>query len=304
MQKNQLINECKETKKELEVEYVTIDFETANGNLTSACSVGLVGCKNGKILFEKYYLINPQEEFLPQNVAIHGITKDMVIHERTFDQIYDEIYELINGNVLFAHAATFDISVLKSLIKKYNLKTPNIKIGCTLKVSQIAFKDTLTSFKLGNISSYLGVEHNKHNAISDASICFYLLERVKRMYQVYDVYDLFEELGLCFGTYNDNEFKGCYSRFSKKVLSEVKSDKLKGVIYAFTGKPKKTTKTEFKKMMAKNGAIFSRDITRVINTFIIFENPVKSHIHAVNHLQELKKIKVYTEEEVMDLLHD
>lgn len=287
-----------------DLEYVTIDFETANGNMTSACSVGLVGAKNGKIVFEKYYLINPQEDFLPQNIQIHSITPEMVKYEPTFDQIYDEIFSLIDGQTIFAHAAIFDISVLKALIKKYNLTPPNIKIGCTLKVSQIAFKDVLTSFKLGNISDYLEVEHNKHNAISDASICFYLLERAKRMYQVYDVYDLFEELGLCFGVYNNNEYRNCYSRLSKKQPKEVKSDKLKGVIYAFTGKPKKKTKTEFKKIMASHGAIFSREITRIINTFIIFENPVNSHLNALKRIEENKRIKVYNEDEIMEILHD
>ena len=31
------------------MDYYTIDFETANSSLTSACSIGLVGVKNGVI---------------------------------------------------------------------------------------------------------------------------------------------------------------------------------------------------------------------------------------------------------------
>ena len=37
------------------VEYVAIDFETANANLTSACSIGIVGAANGETVFEKHF---------------------------------------------------------------------------------------------------------------------------------------------------------------------------------------------------------------------------------------------------------
>ena len=67
-------------------EYITIDFETANSSLTSACSVGLVGAKNGKKVFEKYYLINPEEDFLSYNTLIHGITYEDVKNEKTFPE--------------------------------------------------------------------------------------------------------------------------------------------------------------------------------------------------------------------------
>lgn len=283
------------------VEYVTIDFETANANLTSACSVGLVGARKGQIVFEKYYLINPNEPFNSQNIAIHGITPEIVAKEKTFPEIWDEIYELIDGNIVFAHAASFDMSVLKSLIEKYNLKYPNIKIGCTLRVSRIAFKEILTSFKLSNISKYLEIEHNHHNAISDASICYYLLERCKRMYQTYDVNDLFEELGLCFGVLNQKTYRNCYVKLKE---TEPVSHQLEGKIFSFTGKPSKTTKNDIKKIITSKGGLYSKEITRVINSFIIFPNPSKKHLEALKNIQEKKHIDVYTEEEFFKIIND
>ena len=287
------------------MEYVAIDFETANGNLTSACSIGIVGADKGKIVYEKYYLINPQEPFLEQNTLIHGLTSDDVKDAKTFKELWDEIFPLLDGNIVFAHAAAFDISVLKSLIDKYDLKYPNIKIGCTLKVARIAFKDELQSFKLSVISDHLQVEHNHHNAISDASICFYMLERVKRMYQVYDVVDLFEEIGLCFGISNKDFYRGCYTRLAQKKNKEIKAitNKLDGMIIAFTGKPEKMTKTEFKKLILSNGGLYSREINRVINTFVVFDNPSQAHIAAVNRLQTQKEIRILTEEEIIKIIN-
>ena len=283
-------------------EYVTIDFETANGNLTSACSVGIVCAKNGKIVNEKYYLINPMEEFYSGNILIHGITKDMVKDAKVFSDLWDEIYEIINNEIVFAHAASFDISVLRALINKYNLKIPNIKIGCTLKSSRIVFKDVLQSFKLSALSHHLEVDHNHHNAISDAEICYHILERSKRMYQVYDVYDLFESIGLCFGHLNHESYRGCYSRIDKKKVKKI-SNELEGLVIAFTGKPNFMTKTEFKKKILELGGLYSKEVSKVINTFIVFSNPTKAHLNALERVREYKKVTIYTEEEIKKLIN-
>lgn len=284
------------------VEYVAIDFETANANLTSACSIGIVGALKGKTVFEKHFLINPNEEFLSYNILIHGITPEMVVNQPTFDILWPEIKELIDGAIVFAHCAPFDLAVLKSLIEKYDLDYPNIKIGCTLKVSKIAFKGILNNCKLNTISNYLEVEHNHHNAISDAKVCFYLLERVKRMYQVYDVIDLFEVLGLGFGVMNSKIMRGCFNKFTQIATSQTKSNRLEGQIIAITGKPKTMTKTEAKKLIEIHQGIYTKDINKAITMFVVFTNPVKTHINALKKVQEFKEVKVIDETEFREIV--
>ena len=282
---------------ERKLEYVAIDFETANANLTSACSIGIVGAFKGKTVFEKHYLINPNEEFLSYNVQIHGITHDMVVNEPTFDKLWDEIKELIDGAIVFAHCAPFDLAVLKSLLDKYDLEYPNIKVGCTLKVSKIAFKGILENCKLNTISNYLEVDHNHHNAISDALVCFHLLERVKRMYQVYDVVDLFEVIGLGFGSLKDKILRSCFNKFTQISTSQTKSNRLEGKIIAFSGKPKTMTKTEAKKLVEVHGGIYTKDINKAITTFVVFLNPVKTQLNALNRVLEFKEVEVLNEEQ-------
>lgn len=279
------------------LEYVAIDFETANANLTSACSIGIVGASNGKTVFEKHYLINPNEDFLSYNVLIHGITHDMVVNEPTFDVLWDEIKGLIDNTIVFAHCAPFDLAVLKSLLDKYDLEYPNIKIGCTLKVSKIAFKGILENCKLNTISNYLEVEHNHHNAISDAKVCFYLLERVKRMYQVYDVVDLFEVLGLGFGVMKPKFVRGCFNKFTQISSTQTKSNRLEGQIIAITGKPKTMTKTEVRKLIEIHSGIYTKDINKAITMFVVFTNPVKTQLNALKKVLEFKEVKVIDEQE-------
>lgn len=283
------------------IDYVAIDFETANSNLTSACSIGIVGANNGNIVFEKYYLINPNEEFLPYNVAIHGITEEMVANAPTFDLIWDEIKSLIDNTIVFAHSAPFDLAVLKSLLDKYNLEYPNIKIGCTLKVSKIAFKGILNNCKLNTISNYLEIKHQHHNAISDALVCYYLLERVKRMYQVYDVNELFEALGLGFGYMKQSILRGCYNKFTQISSSQLQSNSLDGKIFAFSGKPKTMTKTEAQKLVLVHGGLYTKDIIKAVTTFVVFTNPKKTHLNALERVKEYKNVEVLNEEEFRKL---
>ena len=282
-------------------EYIAIDFETANSNLTSACAIGIVCARNNKIVYNNYYLINPNEEFSDFNIAIHHITPDMVKDAYTFLEVWGEIKEVLDGETIVCHNAMFDIAVLKACLEKYNLEFPNIRIGCTLKVSRIAFKDILPNCKLNTISGYLEIAHNHHNASSDALVCFYLLERVKRMYQAIDIIELFEIMNLGFGTLNSKIYKGCYNKFKEvKTISEI----FKNEVFASSGKPKMMTKTEVVKKIVENGGFYSKDINKGITTFIVFTNPVKGKLLELDRVKKSRDIKVINEIEFLELLKD
>ena len=280
-------------------EYIAIDFETANSNLSSACAIGLVGARNGKVVYSDYYLINPNEIFTDYNIAIHHITPEMVKDAMTFPEVWEIIKDKLEGEIVFCHNAMFDIAVLKTCIEKYNLDYPHINIGCTLRVSRIAFKDILPNCKLNTISNYLMVEHNHHNASSDAMVCYYLLERVKRMYQAIDVIELFEMLNLGFGVLNDKIYKGCYSKLKEKKHT---NDILKDEVFSFVGKPKYLTKTEVIKKIEDNSGLYSKEITKGITAIIIFPNAPKNKMAEFDRIKDKINIKVYNEEDFLNLL--
>lgn len=286
----------------MKVEYVCIDFETANQYPTSACSLGLVGVNKDQVVFTKYYLINPEEGFLPQNILIHHITPDMVANEPKFYELWDEIKELIDDSVVVAHNAIFDVKVLKSLIDKYHLSYPRFRIADTLPLSRIAFPD-LVNHKLNTISNHLEVEHNHHNAISDSYICYEIIKRCERMYQVYDIFDLYETVNLSLGFLDIKTLRSCQKKV-KTTVKKVKNNFLDGYIFAFTGKPKTFTKTEFKKIVNDNGGLVSNSISLVINTFVIFDNPKKEHLYEVEKLQLKKPIKILKETDFIKLIND
>lgn len=56
------------------MDYIAIDFETANEKRSSPCSIGIVVVKNSEVVEKIHYLIKPKEmRFMPINIGIHGI---------------------------------------------------------------------------------------------------------------------------------------------------------------------------------------------------------------------------------------
>ena len=57
--------------------FVAIDFETANGNRSSVCSVGIVVVRDGEIVDKYYSLIQPTPNFYTRfTTAVHGLTME------------------------------------------------------------------------------------------------------------------------------------------------------------------------------------------------------------------------------------
>ncbi|WP_311408713.1 exonuclease domain-containing protein, partial [Liquorilactobacillus uvarum] len=99
------------------MDFVALDFETANFKRNSACSIALTVVRNDHIVDEFYSLINPQVPFNQRNIQIHGIRPEDVSNAPTFLELWPHLSPLFAPNKLIvAHNATFDCSVLKNTL--------------------------------------------------------------------------------------------------------------------------------------------------------------------------------------------
>ena len=75
--------------------FVAIDFETANEQRCSACSVGLVKYDEAGQISDRFHsLIRPHPDvdyFSPVNTWVHGLTEDDVADAPQWSEILDEI---------------------------------------------------------------------------------------------------------------------------------------------------------------------------------------------------------------------
>jgi DNA polymerase-3 subunit epsilon len=144
--------------------FVAIDVETAHGKRWSICQIGLAIVENGEITETVSKLVRPPEnEYATVNMNIHGITPDMTENAPVFSEVWDEIQPLIQGKLLVAHNASFDMNCLEQSFDFYNLPLPAMECDCTY---------TRTGYKLNEICEAYEIELNKHHdAACDAEAC-------------------------------------------------------------------------------------------------------------------------------------
>lgn len=151
--------------------FVALDFETANETRNSPCSIGLVRVENGEVTARYYSLIRPEPmRFSPWNIKIHGITPRQVMEAPTFDQVWPVVRSFIGSSTVAAHNASFDMSVLRHTLDQYGLPYPEIPYFCTVVAAKKTFPE-LMNHKLNTVSAHIGFKFSHHNALEDAEAC-------------------------------------------------------------------------------------------------------------------------------------
>jgi len=149
--------------------FVAIDFETANHQRNSACSIGLVKVIGGRIVDSAVHLIKPPtKEFVFS--YIHGLTWDSVAKASDFGNLWPAIAQFIDGaEFLAAHNASFDKGVLGACCTTYGIPLPALPFRCTVQIARNTWNIHPT--KLPDVCQKLGISLNHHEALSDAMAC-------------------------------------------------------------------------------------------------------------------------------------
>lgn len=204
------------------LDFIAIDFETANEQRASACAVALIFFKKGKVFEEYTWLIRPAKEmnyFSPFNVQIHGINKKDVQNEPEFNEIWPEIFRLINNRTVVAHNASFDISVMRQLIDRYGLDHPNINIICTCSVAKKTWQNQI-NYRLNTIGDSLGIVFKHHDAHDDAKTCGKILVEACSFHNSETFEDLAANIGMRIGNLNAHSYSGCSVAKQKKKVNK------------------------------------------------------------------------------------
>ena len=149
------------------MEFLVIDFETANNDNSSICQIGLVKYDNGEYTTLIDTLINPETEFSDINVAKHNITEEDVQDAPLFYETYSQL-EVMDNCFVFNHNGS-DKSKFEAACEKYNLTNLDITwINSATVVRRTWDEFSKSGYGVGNMCNYLGIELTAHNAASDA----------------------------------------------------------------------------------------------------------------------------------------
>ena len=102
--------------------FIALDFETANSSRLSVCSIGLVKVENGKIIDEYYSLLKPTPFIFDyRNIQIHGLTETDCVIAPSFLDIWPTVSSWFLNQNIVGHWVSFERSVLDKLSIDYNI---------------------------------------------------------------------------------------------------------------------------------------------------------------------------------------
>lgn len=159
-------------------DFAAIDFETANCERSSVCSVGIVVVRDGEIADTFYSLINPEPNYYNYwCTQVHGLTRDDTDNAPIFPEVWKQVEPLIEGLPLVAHNKAFDESCLKAAFRTYQMDYPDYDFRCTLIASRRLWPDI--SHNLDVIAARCGYDlTNHHNALADAEACAWIAREI------------------------------------------------------------------------------------------------------------------------------
>lgn len=153
-------------------DFAAIDFETANEQLSSVCSIGIVIVRNGEIVERFYSLIQPEPNYYSyMNSMIHGLSNEDTDKASVFSEIWKQVEPLIADLPLVAHNKGFDEACLKAVFRTYQMDYPDYQFYCTLAESrrQMKFLPNHQLHTVAEACGYILTDH--HNALADAEAC-------------------------------------------------------------------------------------------------------------------------------------
>lgn len=161
-------------------DFAAIDFETANAQRTSICSVGLVIVRNGHIVDSFYSLVRPEPNYYHWFCSkVHGLTRAETDTAPCFPEVWSQIAPRLEGLPMVAHNSLFDESCLKSVYQLYQMDYPDYQFYCTFRAARSYFGSTLPNHQLHTVSEACGYHlANHHHALADAEACAYIAMKI------------------------------------------------------------------------------------------------------------------------------
>jgi DNA polymerase-3 subunit alpha (Gram-positive type) len=154
-----------------EAVFTFLDVETTglSPRTSRVCEVALIGFQGGCRVGQFSSLVNPGLAMPPETTKIHGITDAMVRNSPAFPALAPRLLGMLEGSVVVAHNAEFDLSFMEMEFSRAGLKLPELPVIDTLHIARHI--GGFSNHKLGTIAKELAISaENWHRALSDVEM--------------------------------------------------------------------------------------------------------------------------------------
>lgn len=162
---------------------VVFDTETTGFSATKdrIVEIGAIKIRNGEIVEERNWLINPQQPIPARVTKVHGISSAMVKDKPTFAEVYPEFQAFVGNAVLVAHNARYDVDMMRGELNRAGLEMPDNMVLDSLKLFRKWYPESETH-KLGDLAKFIGLQGDGfHRGDVDARFtALILFEGLKR----------------------------------------------------------------------------------------------------------------------------
>ena len=157
-------------KETLDDVYVVFDIETTGFSSVKdkIIEIGAVKVKDGKIIDRYSTFVNPEIPIPFEITKLTSITDMMVMEYPTIEEILPQFLEFVDGAVLVAHNAGFDVGFIKENCARLEIHQKIISVD-TVALARVLLP-TLSRYKLNIVAKALGISlENHHRAVDDAA---------------------------------------------------------------------------------------------------------------------------------------
>jgi DNA polymerase-3 subunit epsilon len=225
------------------LDFVAIDFETANSFRGSPCAVGLARVRDGVVVETASSLMRPPngyDHFDPWNMSIHRITPDQVQDAPVFADLWPSVLDFIGDDTVVAHNASFDLGVIREACTVSGLPWPRMRYVCTLVLARKTYD--LLSYSLPFVVEAAGLSlDDHHDAAADALAAAHVMVDMAARSGAETLEVLLANCGVNFGLLDPAMWSGCLRIAGARLRApEVNPDAdpdhpLYGQVVVFTG---------------------------------------------------------------------
>ncbi len=150
------------------MDFVVVDVETANADLSSICQIGIASFRDGLVADAWVSLVNPKDYFDYVNVSIHGIDEEKVKDAPTWKGVLPEVDSRLAGNIVVCHTP-FDRVAVARACDRVNVSACECRWLDSARVVRRAWPEfSKSGYGLSNVAEHFGIDYKAHDALEDA----------------------------------------------------------------------------------------------------------------------------------------
>jgi DNA polymerase III subunit epsilon len=153
---------------------VFVDIETTGGSYKNSrvLEVAAIRYENGEVTKEFTTLVNP-DVYIPASITtLTGIRSSDIVDSPRFEDIADELFEVLDGAIFIAHNVRFDYSFLKNEFALAGIAY-SPKLLCTVRLSRALYAEHKGHSLAALIERHAIPVLARHRALDDAQAILY-----------------------------------------------------------------------------------------------------------------------------------